>query len=472
MKRLFVAFLAISIIACNEKPKVEYAIVTGKIENSQVKLATIDGADFKAEINIEEDGTFLDTIQITENNFYALTIGREYTPLYLIKGDSLHVDVDATKFDESLKYSGEGAVENNYLAAKMLNESKGIENPVAFYSMEEADFKTKVKTIKNTNNSLLVNLNDADEDFISSEKQNLVYDEYNMLNNYKQRHGYYTKKEDFKISEDFFPAELKDMDFDDSKAYRSSNSYKNIAFDNLLTKLFDTIGDDISNVTVDQLQIIEEAKIPALKNDAIDYLSSFLVTPSNPNMASVYTYLKDNTTKEETKKKLTETFEKNKDLVKGKPSPQFVNYENHKGGELSLADLKGKYVYVDVWATWCGPCIKEIPSLKEVEKKFHNENIEFVSISTDDGRGYKGQTNEEKALLAKEGWKNMIMDKELGGIQLYADNAFNSSFMNDYQVNSIPRFILIDPNGNIVSADAPRPSDPKLVELLERELKM
>jgi thiol-disulfide isomerase/thioredoxin len=132
----------------------------------------------------------------------------------------------------------------------------------------------------------------------------------------------------------------------------------------------------------------------------------------------------------------------------GKPSVAF-NYENHKGGKTSLSDLKGKYVYIDLWATWCGPCKKEIPFLKEVEKKYHNKNIEFVSISVDKN---------------KEAWKKMVDDKKLGGVQLHYGNDNNLS--KAYEVTGIPRFILLDINGNIVDADAPRPSSQKLIELL------
>ncbi|MEY8848603.1 TlpA family protein disulfide reductase [Psychroserpens sp. XS_ASV72] len=152
------------------------------------------------------------------------------------------------------------------------------------------------------------------------------------------------------------------------------------------------------------------------------------------------------------------------ELPQGSPSPTFENYINHKGGTTSLSDLKGKYVYVDIWATWCGPCKREIPSLKKVEEQFHGQNIEFVSISVDDE---KRSGTKEKAF---EAWKKMVDDKNLGGIQLFSDNAWQSDFVRAYQVNGIPRFILIDPDGNIVSPDAPRPSNPKLVELLEEKL--
>lgn len=66
-----------------------------------------------------------------------------------------------------------------------------------------------------------------------------------------------------------------------------------------------------------------------------------------------------------------------------KPSPIFENFENIKGGTTSLKDLKGKYVYIDVWATWCGPCKAEIPHLKSLEEKYQGKNIVFVSISVD-----------------------------------------------------------------------------------------
>ena len=136
----------------------------------------------------------------------------------------------------------------------------------------------------------------------------------------------------------------------------------------------------------------------------------------------------------------------------GKPSPDFVNYENHKGGTTSLADLKGKFVYVDVWATWCGPCKKEIPSLKKVEGQYHGKNIEFVSISIDSKKSHGA-------------WKKMVTDKELGGVQLLADKDWQSEFVQNFKIQGIPRFILIDPAGNVVNADAPRPSSPKLIEL-------
>lgn len=153
-----------------------------------------------------------------------------------------------------------------------------------------------------------------------------------------------------------------------------------------------------------------------------------------------------------------------RELPKGAPSPTFTDYENINGEKTSLSDLKGKYVYIDVWATWCGPCKAEIPSLKKVEKKYHGKNIAFVSMSIDDDRTHDGSWEK-----ANEDWRKMVEEKELGGIQIFAPNGWKSEFVQNYKINGIPRFILVDPEGNIVSASAPRPSSEELIKLFDEE---
>lgn len=138
------------------------------------------------------------------------------------------------------------------------------------------------------------------------------------------------------------------------------------------------------------------------------------------------------------------------------PSPTF-DFENYAGGTTKLEDFKGKYVYIDVWATWCGPCRAEIPYLKAVEEKYHDKNIVFVSISVDVKKDY-------------EKWRKFVGDKALGGVQLIADNDWKSDFVKAYKISGIPRFILVDPNGMIINADAPRPSSPVFQEEMNKML--
>lgn len=143
--------------------------------------------------------------------------------------------------------------------------------------------------------------------------------------------------------------------------------------------------------------------------------------------------------------------------LNGNASPSFA-YENHKGGVTKLEDLKGKYVYIDVWATWCAPCRAEIPFLKKIEEKYHGKNIEFVSISVDMDKDH-------------EKWQKFVSDKNLGGIQLFADKNWTSDFIKAFGINSIPRFLLIDPDGNVVNANADRPSSSELDKVLSELVK-
>jgi thiol-disulfide isomerase/thioredoxin len=124
-----------------------------------------------------------------------------------------------------------------------------------------------------------------------------------------------------------------------------------------------------------------------------------------------------------------------------------------KGKEHKLSDYKGTLVYVDVWATWCGPCIAQIPALKKLEKKFHGKPITFLSISLDKQKDLKK-------------WKDFIKEKNLGGVQLIADKEFKSDIAKTYEIKGIPRFMLFDKEGKVITIDAPRPSEDGIEDLL------
>ena len=136
----------------------------------------------------------------------------------------------------------------------------------------------------------------------------------------------------------------------------------------------------------------------------------------------------------------------------GEPAIDFT-YPNKDGNKFSLSNFNSSLVYVDVWATWCGPCKAEIPALKELEHYYHNNNITFLSVSLD---------------TDKEAWINMLADKQLGGVQLWANGW--SEITKSYAINGIPRFMLFDENGNVISLDAPRPSSSEIRGLIDTNL--
>lgn len=133
-------------------------------------------------------------------------------------------------------------------------------------------------------------------------------------------------------------------------------------------------------------------------------------------------------------------------------------YKDINDKPVSFSDFKGKFVYIDLWATWCGPCKAEIPHMKKIEEDYHGKNIVFVSLSLDKSKD-------------AQKWKDYVTKEQLKGIQLMADKDFGSDVAKNYDVNAIPRFLLFDTKGNIINADALRPSNPELRAQLDKLLK-
>mgnify|MGYP001308870342 CR=1 FL=1 len=136
----------------------------------------------------------------------------------------------------------------------------------------------------------------------------------------------------------------------------------------------------------------------------------------------------------------------------GEPAIDFI-YPDKDGNEFSLANFKGTLIYVDVWATWCGPCRAEIPYLQKLEEEYHGDNITFLSVSVD---------------TDKDAWLKMVKEKELGGTQLWADGW--SEITKSYAIFGIPRFMLFSADGNVISTNAPRPSSDEIRGLLDANL--
>lgn len=110
-----------------------------------------------------------------------------------------------------------------------------------------------------------------------------------------------------------------------------------------------------------------------------------------------------------------------------------------QGNEHRLSEFKGRYVYIDLWASWCGPCNQEIPYLKELEKTLGNDQVAFVSISIDED---------------SNAWKAAIKRHNLSGNQFLG----NETLATLLKVQGIPRFLIYDKEGRLLYPDAPRPS--------------
>lgn len=126
-----------------------------------------------------------------------------------------------------------------------------------------------------------------------------------------------------------------------------------------------------------------------------------------------------------------------------------------KGNEFNFAKYKGKVVYVDYWASWCGPCRQQFPFSKKLHEELsekQKKNIVFLYISIDEDM---------------DAWKNAIEKLELNnGDHGHSAGGWASEVVRKYKINGIPRYMILDKNGTIVQPDAPRPSDTTLKDLL------
>lgn len=453
MKQVILLLFAMAIISCNQVEQETYTVLSGTIENMDAEKVYLEGPSFSKEIAITNN-SFSDTLHLKANGFYDLYVDRLGSKIYLEKGSVIDVNFDVERADNLVLFEGDLKNENHFLSDRDKWSQENTDQQVLF-SLSEADFKKALKE----NQSELEKLIDSYE--ISSDIfKKMLADEdiyYNAIltENYENAYRYFSGDRNFEVSDNFYE-ELNKFDFNDTLAFRNSVTYQD------LVKLHynRVVGEDAnmgdSDYTLKYMNKIDSDFPDGYAKDQLmhDHLKFWL--KPDETMTEVFEIYKNSNPDAENLANVTQRYELLKELMPGNPSPGF-DYENFNGGTTSLEDLRGKYVYIDVWATWCGPCLREIPSLQEVERDYKDKNIQIVSISIDEEKDY-------------DKWRQMITDRSLGGLQLMADKNWNSQLVQDYGILGIPRFILIDPEGNIVSADAPRPSNPSLRAMLDELL--
>ncbi|MEP2169462.1 MAG: TlpA disulfide reductase family protein [Polaribacter sp.] len=434
----------------NNNNNKDYILFSGNILNAPSKKFTLRDGDGKSiTIQLDENGSFSDTLT-SGSNHYILYDPSRRLDFYFVNGEEYNLKTDLNKFKSSAKLTGTDLDASNYIMTRSAKFKEIRESNADLYSLNEKDFKAKLTEFNNSYIAYLESFPGIPNDFEEDERQEFEYFRLLSLAKYQKLHQYYTKQPDFKVSENFLN-DLKDIDYQDEEIYRSNGYY-----DDLVSVHFNTKAEKLAEKEGVNIYYAKLKEFGTISNDYIK--NRLLASVGTRDIANVenkkeyYDAFVMVSTSPKNNEKVKAKYENLQLLEKGKPSPVFTNYTNHAGGKTSLSDFKGKYVYIDVWATWCAPCIAQVPSLKKVEKQYHGKDIAFVSISVDNDRKYKA-------------WKKMVVDEDLSGVQLFADKSFNSDFIVDYKINIIPRFILLGPDGTIVDSNAPRPSDPKLITL-------
>lgn len=135
--------------------------------------------------------------------------------------------------------------------------------------------------------------------------------------------------------------------------------------------------------------------------------------------------------------------------------------------KITTNKFKGKLLIIDFWATWCSPCLKEAPKFKELERKYENEKVEFITISVDDEFPYWKDYIIENNWETDNYWYGM---KEMEPFFSYMYSEMEIEGESNILI-SLPKYVIISPDGKILDNQAPKPSNPKFEKEIERLIK-
>lgn len=127
--------------------------------------------------------------------------------------------------------------------------------------------------------------------------------------------------------------------------------------------------------------------------------------------------------------------------------------------DILLSRYKDKVIYIDNWASWCGPCVAEMPYSVKLQRRFMDKEIVFVFLCIADN-------------YPNDRAKAIISEKQLTGEHYFMN--FYQSFLNQnrFESKGFPRYMIINKEGEIVDNDAPRPSSNKIDEMLNELLSL
>jgi peroxiredoxin len=199
------------------------------------------------------------------------------------------------------------------------------------------------------------------------------------------------------------------------------------AFDALLAKHKDEKTDDVAQILYMKamlyLQVFEDDKKGA---ELVQQLKTeFPETHQGKNADEILDGIK----------RQAEARKLQSSLVAGVKFPDFEE-KDLEGGPLSIANYKGKVVLIDFWATWCGPCVAELPNVLKTYEKHHAQGFDIIGISLD----------QDQAKL-----KKFIADKQMPWKQYFDGKGWGSKLGAKYGVNSIPATYLLDGEGKIIA---------------------
>ncbi|MGV8946729.1 MAG: TlpA family protein disulfide reductase [Lutibacter sp.] len=371
--------------------------------------------------------------------------------LYLNPGDSINISLDANDIKNTLKLSGNKTDDILFAIAEVeaFNDYKHkyLKNWYDVSQRKPNDFKQNADKLYNEKMSFLKEFK-ANHNLTKSLVKFYETNNYSSLISskisYPSINASYNNKIEPNLPKDYF-------DFLNVVKLNNSISENGIGyFYNLRTFLKKKYELESENVA-DPKEFYDWLEDQLPEKVRYEYLAYSLASDFSNR---IYAAFDSASPYPEMAKVVKEKYSHLEGMLEGSDTPN-IKFEDINGESVPLSNFKGKYTYIDLWATWCGPCIKEIPFLQKIEKKYHDKNIQFVSVSFD-----KAEDHDK--------WVNFVKEKKLTSYQLIAGEETHDILSKTYNIKMIPRFIFLDPEGKIIDATAPFPSDPMLIRLFEK----
>ena len=442
MKFLFPILFVMAVVSVQAQNSVRLKGKLVGMGTDLVKLSydgatSVIGGEGSFMIRTDREGHFDTILPLSKPAFYRIS----RNTLYLSPGDDMEVYI--TTDNREAVFKGKGAEMNTYMKGRLFPKGGSFLGELRNRKGSFEEIKVAVDSLAQLRMAELERVKEATPAFKELEKARIVAD---MANSYTAYPSYCalqpvrSREEREKFMQQIIPDLLKVV------PRVNREEYLDVAV------VRDVIGTAMETPGLkEKLQFPERTQELFTAAQYAYKLDSEINTELVGEVREYAGKLKNTDIREVLEVKLNSAGA----LLKGSPAVD-LELLAPDGKTARLSDYKGKVIYVDLWATWCGPCIQESPKREEFLKitRTGNDNIVFLAVSTD---------------TEKKSWLSFIEGKE-AGIPEY--NCTDTKNLNEgWQIKYIPRFLLIDENFKIIDAYAPRPSQPEAVELLDKILK-